>query len=413
MLIRCIWLPKGIILVIIDSIYFLKLVLLNFLIVNSGWYGGRAITPPLLGSLRYSITITCLEFIFVNIFYILLVRNRDISFTNNNLNLSIQHNKNKDLVYIGYIFVSILLAFFIRDNISVLGIGVKDTPLTENDDNMLRTLFSIAVYIAKYFVIGYVTRYYYLKYSNNSGNIFLFYNFIFVLLINMIFIGQNRMDALLPIISSFILLNYLYGKKMHFYNIIMFILAFFAIYFISIMRGTFDYSITDDTKSLITDYLQIYLGGIYNVALSLEIDQYSNVNNLLIFSYDLIRPFLGLNFLWRSDTILMSSDLFNYRIFGDPSKVTQIIPLMGQFFLAFGWLGVIISTFIVNLLIFMFLKILKNSYIIESVIIIPIIIRLCITFFQNISIFINELSSIIIIFLILKLVTYSIGIFKK
>ncbi|WP_220452669.1 hypothetical protein [Staphylococcus cohnii] len=209
------------------------------------------------------------------------------------------------------------------------------------------------------------------------------------------------MDAMLPIITSLLLLNYLYGKKMFVFNGIMVLFSIAAIYSISILRGSFEYSITNDKNALITDYLQIYFGGIYNIALSIEASSFNN-NEFLVFFYDLVRPFLGLNLLWRSDEIQMSSTIFNIRIFGTDEHTTQIIPLLGQFYMPFGYLGVVIAPLLISLLLRFFLTRLYKSYIIDSVILIPILIRLCFSYFQNISIFINEMSSLLIIFLGLK-----------
>ncbi|MEG9536349.1 MAG: hypothetical protein MIK26_11980, partial [Staphylococcus saprophyticus] len=180
---------------------------------------------------------------------------------------------------------------------------------------------------------------------------------------------------------------------------------FISIYIISILRNTFDYEITESISGLITDNIQIYIAGVYNVALSLEVHSISGKNEFLTFFYDLIRPFLGLNLLWRSETLKTSSELFNYKIFGVSNHISQIIPLIGQFNHAFGWLGIPISVAVITILLILFLKILRGIYIIEAMVILPLIIRLCITYSQNISIFINELSSILIIFTFLKLVS--------
>ncbi|RIL88034.1 oligosaccharide repeat unit polymerase [Staphylococcus cohnii] len=400
-LFKIIFTPKKILIVIIDIIYFVRLVLTNFMVIYSGWYEGRSILSPLVDSYHKATYLLVSEYVFVNIFYYMFVKSKDISLKHKNLKLKINKDETKDKVYIFFLLFNIILLVLNRENISILGIGQSTTNNLELEESMLTVLMSISLYISKYIIIAIIIRYFYNLYKYKKNYMYIIYSILFVLFINMIFIGDNRMDAMLPIITSLLLLNYLYGKKMFVFNGIMVLFSIAAIYSISILRGSFEYSITNDKNALITDYLQIYFGGIYNIALSIEASSFNN-NEFLVFFYDLVRPFLGLNLLWRSDEIQMSSTIFNIRIFGTDEHTTQIIPLLGQFYMPFGYLGVVIAPLLISLLLRFFLTRLYKSYIIDSVILIPILIRLCFSYFQNISIFINEMSSLLIIFLGLK-----------
>ncbi len=403
---KLIWTIKGVIILIIDMVYFARMVVISFMVVYSGWYEGRSVLSPTIDSYHTAIYLLMFEFVFVNVFYYIIVKSKDINFKNDNLQLKFRKNEVKDKVYIAFIILNVIFIFLNKQNISILGIGQSNGEELVLDENMFTTFMSISLYVAKYILIGFTIQYFYNSYKFNNSYIYICFSVLIILLINTVFIGQNRMDALLPIITSLLLLNYLYRKKMLIFNGLIVVFSIASIYFISILRNTFAYNITENKLSLTTDYLQVYLGGIYNIALSLEIDNLNSNNDFLVFFYDLIRPFLGLNLLWRSDTMQMSSTIFNFRIFGTEGHVTQIIPLIGQFYLPFGVFGVIIAPLIISTLLRLFLKHLKESYIIDSVIIIPIVIRLCFTFFQNVSIFINELSSLIIIYILLRCMSY-------
>lgn len=405
-IIKMIFTPKKILILIIDMIYFVRLVLISFMVVYSGWYEGRSLISPVIESYHKAIYLLITEYVFANIFYYIFVMSKDINLKKKNLNFRMDKDRIKDTVYIAFLIFNILLIFFNSQNISFLGIGQSSSNSIGLDENMLTTLMSISLYVSKYILIGFVIRYFYSKYVKNNNFKYLLYSNFFVLLINMVFIGDNRMDALLPIITSLLLLNYLYGKKMWAFNGIIIFFAICALYLISIIRGTFEYNITSDTNSLITDYLQIYFGGVYNIALSLEATNLNSNNGILVFLYDIVRPFLGLNFLWRSDVMQMSSTLFNIRIFGSDGHITHIIPLIGQFHMAFGYLGVVIGPLFISLLLRLFLNNLNKTYIIDSIIIITILIRLCFSYFQNLSIFINEMSSLLIIFIVLQIIIY-------
>ncbi|HBV04400.1 MAG TPA: hypothetical protein DEB65_09020 [Staphylococcus sp.] len=409
MTIRVIYTPRGFVIKIIDLIYFIRFILLSFMVVYSGWYEGRSSFPPLNSSYDKAIFYMLFEYLFINVFYYLFFKKYDVDTLRTNLDLKVL-NHSKDTIYKLFIVINILFLFIVFDNVSFLGIGHKDT--TDNQSQLV-TLLTISIYISKYLVMGYIIRYFYMKYKSKNNKVYLFYTVFWILIISSIFVGNNRMDAILPILSTFTLLNYLYKNKMRIYNLIISFFMFISIYIISILRNTFDYKITESISGLITDNIQVYIAGVYNVALSLEVHSISEKNEFLTFFYDLIRPFLGLNLLWRSETIKTSSELFNFKIFGVSNHVTQIIPLIGQFNHAFGWLGIPISVAVITILLIVFLRILRGIYIIEAMLILPLIIRLCITFSQNISIFINELSSIIIIFSILKLLSIFLAKMSK
>lgn len=409
MTIRVIYTPRGFVIKIIDLIYFIRFILLSFMVVYSGWYEGRSSFPPLNSSYDKAIFYMLFEYLFINVFYYLFFKKYDVDTLRTNLDLKVL-NHSKDTIYKLFIVINILFLFIVFDNVSFLGIGHKDT--TDNQSQLV-TLLTISIYISKYLVMGYIIRYFYMKYKSKNNKVYLFYTVFWILIISSIFVGNNRTDAILPILSTFTLLNYLYKNKMRIYNLIISFFMFISIYIISILRNTFDYKITESISGLITDNIQVYIAGVYNVALSLEVHSISEKNEFLTFFYDLIRPFLGLNLLWRSETIKTSSELFNFKIFGVSNHVTQIIPLIGQFNHAFGWLGIPISVAVITILLIVFLRILRGIYIIEAMLILPLIIRLCITFSQNISIFINELSSIIIIFSILKLVSIFLAKMSK
>lgn len=412
-IIKMIFTPKKILILIIDMIYFVRLVLISFMVVYSGWYEGRSLISPVIESYHKAIYLLITEYVFANIFYYIFVVSKDINLKKKNLNFRMDKDRIKDTVYIAFLIFNILLIFFNSQNISFLGIGKSSSSDIGLEENMLFTLMNISLYVSKYILIGFVVRYFYNNYKITPNYKYIFYSTFFILLINMVFIGDNRMDALLPIITSLLLLNYLYGKKMMIFNFVIALFAICALYLISIIRGSFEYNITSDTSSLITDYLQVYFGGVYNIALSLEASNLNTNNGLLVFLYDLVRPFLGLNFLWRSDVMQMSSTIFNMRIFGASGHITQIIPLIGQFYIPFGYIGIVIAPFLISILLRLFLNYLKNSYVIESIIIIAILIRLCFAYFQNLSIFINEMSSLLIIFIVLKFIIYILRNIEK
>lgn len=398
---------KSIVINLIYLLYFARFVILSFFIVYSGWYEGRATFSPQKNSFDNAILLMALEFLLLNTFYYIFLRKKDINLYKTNLSFKFKDNT-LDIIYFMFIFISILLSPLISSQINILGFNNQ----IPQEMNQLQTLIFFFIYVSKYLLIGLSIKYFYRKYCINNKAIYILLSLIITIFINSIFLGNNRMDFVLPFIATFIVLNYLYKRKMIIYNILSVFFLITSLYIISLARGTFDYRIVENTASLFTDYLQIYLAGVYNVALSLEIVTSTNQNVFITFIYDLVRPFLGLNLIWRSDSLYTSAELFNQRIFGF-SQTTQIIPLIGQFYLPFGILGLLISVSLLILIMNIMLRYLRGIYFVNAIIIFALLFRIIITPVQNLSIFINEFSSIALIVLSLNLINIIIKMSYK
>ncbi|WP_462420284.1 O-antigen polymerase [Salinicoccus sp. Marseille-QA3877] len=394
---------KKIVINLIYFLYFLRFVVLNFMVVYTGWYTGRGHMPPAESSYDMAVALMGVEFILINIFYFLFLKDMDINLYRTKLNLKLNHPF-REFVYMLFIIFTILVSPLVFHELSFLGLGVDENV---GESNQLQNLIFFCVYISKYLLIGFALSYFYKQYSKSRHGLYVFFSVVFVLAVNSIFIGVNRMDVILPFVASFLVLNYLYKRKMILYNFISVFFLVTSLYLISQIRGTFEYRIVEDTAAFITDNLQVYMGGVYNVALSMELDPLSNQNPILTLLYDIVRPFLGLNLLWRSDTLETSTVLFNERIFGE-GHVSQIIPFVGQFHYAFGIVGNLFSVILFTATLYILLKYLKGTYLFTSLIIIVIMLRMLITPLQNISIFINEFSSIILIFVSLNIYAFLI-----
>ena len=401
---------KKIVINLIYFLYFLRFVVLNFMVVYTGWYTGRGHMPPAESSYDMAIALMGVEFILINIFYFLFLKNVDINLYRTKLNLNFSYPY-RDFVYRLFIVFTILVSPLVFHELSFLGLGVDENV---GDSSQLQNLIFFCVYISKYLLIGFALIYFYNQYVKNKNGLYIFFSVVFVLAVNSIFIGVNRMDVILPFVASFLVLNYLYRHKMIIYNFISVFFLVTSLYLISQIRGTFEYRIVEDTAAFITDNLQVYMGGVYNVALSMELDPLSNQNPILTLLYDMVRPFLGLNLLWRSDTLETSTVLFNERIFGE-GHVSQIIPLVGQFHYGFGIIGSLFSVTLFTATLYILLKYLKGTYLFTALIIMVIMLRMLITPLQNISIFLNEFSSVILIFISLNIYAYliRIGVEKK
>ena len=85
----------------------------------------------------------------------------------------------------------------------------------------------------------------------------------------------------------------------------------------------------------ITDNLQVYLGGVYNVAMSLDLT--SPTNNPLMLLADIFRSAIGPNLILKNLNLVSSVKLFNFRIYQN-DHISQIIPMIGQANLYLGFI---------------------------------------------------------------------------
>src|SRR5699024_1907857 len=152
---------------------------------------------------------------------------------------------------------------------------------------------------------------------------------------SMIFVGTNRASFILNFVATIIILIYLYKKTAISFSFIM--AAILPPLLGSLLSFRQTTTITQGANKLVdlTDTLQVYLGGVYNVAMSLDIT--SPNNNPLYLIIDIMRSAIGPNILLKNMNFVNSVHLFNERIF-QSNLVSQILPMIGQGKLYLGYI---------------------------------------------------------------------------
>ena len=156
-------------------------------------------------------------------------------------------------------------------------------------------------------------------------------SFIFVSIItivnSLVFFGTNRADFVFNFIVNLVVLIYLYRKLGIGLSMILMTVLPIVVSNLSSYRNST--SITKGANKLIdfTDNIQVYLGGIYNVALSLDLQSPNNSPWILLI--DIFRSAFGPNLILKHISIVPSVNLFNNRIYLN-DHVAQIIPMIGQ-----------------------------------------------------------------------------------
>lgn len=100
--------------------------------------------------------------------------------------------------------------------------------------------------------------------------------------------------------------------------------------------NSFDSPIKESEKEL-----NAYLGGIYNISVAVDMRKtFYNEINMSNFIYDTLRPviFLG-SILGKNMNSKLTVELFNMEFFGHGNNKSQIVPIIGQGYFYFGFLG--------------------------------------------------------------------------
>lgn len=326
----------NIFLVVFTAVSFTRYVILPFLIVYTGLYGGRSNIPPVSSSVELALRLMVYEVIVISIVVFFTFRKYSPKLFTYNFRVKLPKN------YFIYILFFSVTAFLVILNPSVLEsfyfIIPPDNIEGFGAENAFTSIAFYSLVISKYLIYLVIISFFYKKYLLTANNIYIFLSFIVTLINIFIVFGDNRADFVITTIVSLILFYKLYPKQSKIASIIILLSLILITGFISDHRDNVRYSDGVNPILDLTNTLQVYLGGPYNVAISVET---ANLNpearDILHFGYDILRPTLGPNIILKNIDYKMSSDYFNERIFFSDHK-SQIIPIIGQGYFFFGFI---------------------------------------------------------------------------
>lgn len=96
---------------------------------------------------------------------------------------------------------------------------------------------------------------------------------------------------------------------------------------------------TDIKENLLTSYFETYLLGPQSIASAFELkNKFGYLFTLDRLIYDILRSFLGTNFLVKNIDMQTTSNIYNTFIYGHHSQSGQFLQITAQGYLYFGWL---------------------------------------------------------------------------
>ena len=317
-------------------IFFIFLILLGYLryvihpslVSGLGGYIGRSPIEPLEKSYDLAIILMILE-LFVVTFTVYFFERKNFSIL-----------ENSSLSSFGLAYTSILLVFGIMlllvnpKSLSMINfISPTDKPILG-----LGLVDKISVY---YFVVikqlFYVNLIVFLsaKYSQFQSRFYVIVGGVITLLNISVFLGSNRTDMIITSCVSLVLYIKLFGAQAKKFSLL---LIPIIIIFFNILTSYRNYHKTSKNELVnLSDTIQIYTGGIYNVAIGVEVpDYFPESTNFKVLFCDIFRPMMGPNIFLKSLNVKYSNVYYNKRIWIFSDHRSQILPMVAHSYMFFG-----------------------------------------------------------------------------
>lgn len=385
------------------TVSFFRYVLISTLIVIAHWFYGRAIVPPEPIFYRKAIWLMIYELLAYDLAILLFCKyffkpKRIERKDNTAKNINVNYSKN-NVVYIAFIILTILLLAIRPSALTFFSfLSVNENFSGLNQADTLTAITTIFLNTSRILIYLLVIRWLMINIHPKNPTMSFIIILIVTIINSLIFFGTNRSDFIFNFIVNLVILMYLYKKLGVTVSAILITLIPIVIESMSTYRQST--TITKGANKLIdfTDNLQVYLGGIYNVALSLDMS--SPNSQPIILLVDIFRSAFGPNLILKHFNIVPSVNLFNNRIYLS-DHVAQIIPMIGQSYLYLGFIfSPILGIGFIFIAVFLVQQIIKVNRL-ELIYILTLFSgRLGFVMAQNGNILLNDLTFFLPLFLI-------------
>ncbi|KGL37452.1 hypothetical protein BMT55_09065 [Listeria newyorkensis] len=400
--------------IVFTGIGFARFVVLPYFIVFNDYYGGRSPEPPLAGSMETAIYLMVYELIVVTIVIGILDYFQNKKYKPRNTQQPFDETKSY-FGYVVFIVVAIVAALGIPNVISSISFFIPKPDLVDvmEGSNVMVMLGGYMFILAKQLVFIMVTWWAHKRHRATSQLLYVWIA-IGALFANIgIFIGTNRSDIVLVAIVSLVTFRLLFPK---YFKLVVLLVVGMLVGILLIMSTVRNIASISGGTSGITDFtdnLQVYFGGPYNVAMALETKLiYPEAQNWSVLFFDIFRPMIGVNMLVKDLPFEYSNIFFNQRYFYS-DHATQILPMIGQGNLFFGYLlSPLLSVLVVCLAYFIQSKIDQTRSIEMFYFLTLVCTRMGMLMGQNTMNIINDLSYNLALFLIVYYVNRKI-VYKK
>ena len=325
------FLPSPFLIVALFS-SFLRYVGFPILASLNGGYVGRSHTPPALESYDIAVVLMCYELTIVG-FSIFFLEKKYQRLRAKSLYSPVKSLPSWYTLAIGVTAVAAILLFpqaiFL---LSFISFGF------ELDELSLPATISLAAMLFMSAKVFMTLKIVHQLSQTKRWAIFAPYFAMIIGLANIfVYFGTNRMAVVLTAVTTGWILFRTFGSRARTPIVI---LALSGLFVFSVITERRDYMHrTDDTLTKIVDQVQVYTGGMYNVAIGVEVrEQYPEARRWNGLAFDFLRPTVGFNLIVQNWNIDYSNQYFNWRMFTHVDRRSQILPMIAQGNLYFGFI---------------------------------------------------------------------------
>lgn len=275
------------------------------------------------------------------------------------------------VIFLSFVFSIILFKPKVLERYSF--ILTADTLKSKYIEGFENSVFLLPVQLGYFVLIASIIHFSYKYYSEKNKFIGLIMSLIFSMFFSMFIVGTSRLSVIVPLITSLVVIGDIfseYKRKIYLYSV--FIVLFIIGLTSQLKSNTINIGIEYSFLENIHYQLQVYFSGFMNVGYALDTRSlYSSFQTSSIIN-DLLKSVAYVNKLFQSN--ISAIDAFNIRIYNGGLERDQILPMIGQGYLYFGFL--LSPIFIVlNLCVIIFIE---KWYSLSSSVMVKFVLMLCI-----------------------------------
>lgn len=385
---------------------FFRYVILSYLVVSSGWYLGRSSISPSKEKFNDAIFLMIYELIVYNLF--IYIFHKKLFKVNMSYNRIVYFSKN-NFIYLSFIVLTLGLVIMFPDSLKFFSFfKVNNNYMNIEELNIMSSITVICINLSKILLYFIFVRFIITNFAKKHPVSSILLVSLVTISHSLIFFGANRSDFIFSFIINILILIYLYKRVGLYIAISLITLLPIVLSKITEYRNTV--TITGGANKLVdfTDTLQVYLAGVYNVAISLEMG--SDKKGIILYLADIFRSAIGPNIILKNFNIVSSSKLFNERIFLN-DRISQIIPMIGQ---GNFYVGALLSPIIGVCFIFIAIYLTKKLIEVRRIELIFVFSlfsgRIGFVMAQNGNILLNDLTFYLPLFLLVYYLNNKVGI---
>lgn len=319
-------------------ICFVRYVILPLLTVVSGHYGGRSQLPPEPDSFSAAILLMNWELVCCSLLVFFLERRRRKSGLLSAGSQGFHTGYPMPGIGVYLIFGGALILVF-PSALQSVNFVVPRVVAGEIEASTLENFVAYVFLVAKSLLFLIVLKICYGNYLKSKKEGLVILCLFFASFNVLVYWGSNRSDILISAVATFLVLYRAFGARVSKYAVVGLFVLSSALFLVTQKREHVSFSGGQNPMVDVSDTFQVYTGGVYNVAIALEtkemIPASGQIKTLFV---DVFRPMIGFNLLLKDLPLVYSNIYFNQRLWQSVDRRSQILPMVGQGNLYFGFL---------------------------------------------------------------------------